>query len=83
MFIKQALLDEEQRQGKTGTGSGGGADAEGGDTAMKARKGKGPKGACHKSGQKGHFVRNCPSLVKDKTRHRAKTAKEHEEASED
>ena len=86
VFAKQALLDEEQRQGKTGTESGGVADSKGGDTALKARKpfGKRPKsGVCHHCGQQGHFIRSCPTLVKDQTRHRGKFAKEHKETSED
>lgn len=67
VFVKQALLDEEQRQGKTGTCSGGGADTKGGDSALNAQKGKRSKsGACHYCGEKGHFIRNCPSLVQDK-----------------
>ena len=59
VFAKQALLDEEQQRGKTGTESGGVADSKGGDTALKARKpfGKRPKsGACLHCGQQGHFI---------------------------
>ena len=85
VFAKQVLLDEEQRQGKTVTESGV-ANSKGGDRALNARKpfGKRPKtGACHHCGQKGHFILNHPILVKDTSRHRAKTAKDHEEASED
>lgn len=54
VFAKQALLDEEQRRGKTGTESGGVADSKGGDTALKARKFFGKRlksGACHYCGQ--------------------------------
>lgn len=84
VFVKQALLDEEQRQGKP-SNSGGGADPNGSDTALKAGKPfkRGAKSVvCHYCGQKGHFIRNCPAIVADKTSHRAKKAEEQESSEE-
>ena len=86
VFIKQALLDEEQRRGMHTSDSGGGTESKGSDSALKAGRkfSKGWKsGACLHCGQKGHFIRSCPSLVKEhKSKHRAKTADETQEDSD-
>ena len=60
VFIKQALLDEEQRCGKSSNNSEGVAESKGSDTALKAlRFSRRKSGACLNCGQKGHFIQNC------------------------
>ena len=84
VFVKQALLDEEQRRGKSSSGSGG-ADSKGSDSALKTGQKYSRRrrsGACLHCGQKGHFIRNCPELKKDNPKHRAKTAEETQEDSD-
>ena len=84
VFVKQALLDEEQRQGKSSSGSGG-ADSKGSDSALKTGQKYSRRrrsGACLHCEQKRHFIRNCPELKKDNPKHRAKTAEETQEDSD-
>ena len=84
VFVKQALLDEEQRHGKSGSSSGG-TDSKGSDSALKTGQKYNRRrrpGACHHCGQKGHYIQNCPELRKDKPKHRVKAAEEYQEDSD-
>ena len=87
-FVKQSLLDEEQRQEKGGYSESGSRELKE-DSALRAGRGKfhrrpGKPGNCYKCGKSGHFARNCHTQSaqgdqSDRTRHRAKKAKEAQE----
>ena len=76
VFVKRALLDEEQRREKPGTS----------DMALKSarkfssKKQKSNSSACFNCGQLDHFAQNCPKQKKkfSKGQHRAKRAEEQE-----
>ena len=58
VFIKQALLDGEQRHGKSGSSSGG-TDSKDSNSALKTGQKYNRRrrpGACHHCGQKGHYI---------------------------
>ena len=72
-FVKQALLDEEQRRGQ-------GEDKQS-DTALKAsrRQSHKPHGACYNCGRVCHFMKDCrkPSSKQQSTRHPQKPKSGH------
>ena len=74
--VKQALLDEEQRRGKSTDLS---FNSE--DFALQAGRGRtrGPGSAtCFNCGRKGHFACNCPKSKSTRRHHRAKKAEPHQ-----
>ena len=78
MFVKQALLDEEQRRSKGNI-----VDNKQGDSALKARtKGRKPSGVCYNCGKAGHYQRDCRKPPKPKQSQYSRQSRHHADKAE-